>query len=562
MENNKTQNTTSSDLRRKIILITLPILVVIIIFISIKLFVIDKDIYASQMDLIADQIQLALVLFPKPIVITLMMTKKTGQTEKLDLLNIISLNTLYIPVLAQNRHIDSINIATSDGLEYMLRKDNNSWITRTSNPKQKNNFIFKRWKDNKTIIKKWSEKLIYTPLETLWYKGAIDTIGNNSIYWSKPYKLFSDKKDGISASLKWKFENKGLQYVMAINILLSDMKQMKKKLPITKNTHFFSLNSNGNVYDLSFFAKFSENTDLLNNNKNIIYDNNIIEKAITHWKKIKQENNNLDKGAKEETNSIVAEFTNEYKNKNEEEEASFSFQDNNLTWWADFKPFYIGDLKYHACVIIPENELIPEAAKQQQLIMAIMAGVTAVGILLTILFFRHSNIVKEKNRFTRKNLYSSEEKLLSLIDNGEDGESEFKSTMRWNLKSNKLGKEIELAWLKTVVAFLNSNGGILLIGVEDDGKIVGMEADNFQNDDKCLLHFNNLVKQHIGLEFSRFIHFEIKRVFGQQIFIVECIKSTDPVFLKNSKDESFYVRSGPSSIKLSISEALKYINKS
>jgi predicted HTH transcriptional regulator len=126
-------------------------------------------------------------------------------------------------------------------------------------------------------------------------------------------------------------------------------------------------------------------------------------------------------------------------------------------------------------------------------------------------------------------------------------------------KIDKAGKEIERAWLKTVAADLNTDGGMLLIGVKDDGTIGGIEADRFQNDDKCLLHFNNLISQHIGLEFSTFIHFEIRPVDDKKILIVECAASLEPVFLKNQKNEAFYIRSGPSSQDLPMSKVLKYL---
>jgi hypothetical protein len=63
----------------------------------------------------------------------------------------------------------------------------------------------------------------------------------------------------------------------------------------------------------------------------------------------------------------------------------------------------------------------------------------------------------------------------------------------------------DLAWLKAVVGFMNSDGGILLIGVSDDGEILGLDADNFANEDKCRLHFKNLINTYIGVEFTRFI---------------------------------------------------------
>ena len=65
-----------------------------------------------------------------------------------------------------------------------------------------------------------------------------------------------------------------------------------------------------------------------------------------------------------------------------------------------------------------------------------------------------------------------------LIKRGESKTLEFKSTLRWNLKENRQDdKFITHAVLKTVAAFLNTDGGDLLIGVADDGAIVGIEAD-------------------------------------------------------------------------------------
>ena len=93
----------------------------------------------------------------------------------------------------------------------------------------------------------------------------------------------------------------------------------------------------------------------------------------------------------------------------------------------------------------------------------------------------------------------------SLINKGESDRVEFKSTLRWNLKKERSEKGIEKAWLKSLVAFLNTDGGVLLVGVGDDGDILGTAADQFDNDDKYLLHVNNCIQQHIGLECNSFI---------------------------------------------------------
>ena len=152
------------------------------------------------------------------------------------------------------------------------------------------------------------------------------------------------------------------------------------------------------------------------------------------------------------------------------------------------------------------------------------------------------------------------EKLQSLIDAGENDRFELKSTLRWNLKSNKPDKEIENAWLKTIIAFLNTYGGLLLVGVEDDGNVLGLEPDKFPNADRYLLHVNNLIRERIGMGVTQFIKFGLKQLDGKEILCIQCSPSSEPAFLKNKKDEDFYIRVGPGSRKLTSRETLIYIN--
>jgi len=153
---------------------------------------------------------------------------------------------------------------------------------------------------------------------------------------------------------------------------------------------------------------------------------------------------------------------------------------------------------------------------------------------------------------------SSEEK---LIKEGENAKLEFKSTLRWNLHADRADKAIEHSVLKTVVAYLNSEGGTLLIGVEDDGAILGTEIDQFENDDKYLLHFGNLVNDKIGKQFTDQIRWNLRDIQGKKILRVDCSPSSTAVFLKAKKGEEFYIRSGPASVQLSTSEVLEYSKK-
>lgn len=149
-----------------------------------------------------------------------------------------------------------------------------------------------------------------------------------------------------------------------------------------------------------------------------------------------------------------------------------------------------------------------------------------------------------------------------LINQGENDKVEFKSTLRWDIRQSKKNPAIEHAALKTAAAFLNSDGGDLLIGVADDGSIVGVEQDNFPNDDKFLLHFWMLVKTSMGKDVSPYIITTLEKFDGKTVCRVHCNRSPKPVFLRQSGfDEMFYIRIGPSSGALDISEALKYIGE-
>ncbi|MBN1116012.1 MAG: putative DNA binding domain-containing protein [Bacteroidales bacterium] len=149
-----------------------------------------------------------------------------------------------------------------------------------------------------------------------------------------------------------------------------------------------------------------------------------------------------------------------------------------------------------------------------------------------------------------------------IIARGEDGRTEFKSTLRWDLYQSKKSPAIEHASLKSICAFLNSEGGDLLIGVRDDGSIEGIETDQFPNEDKFLLHLWMLIKTCMGQEVVEWVKTSLQKIGGRTVCRVHCQKAKKPVFLNQKGfDEAFYVRVGPSSGSLDISAALKYIKE-
>lgn len=148
---------------------------------------------------------------------------------------------------------------------------------------------------------------------------------------------------------------------------------------------------------------------------------------------------------------------------------------------------------------------------------------------------------------------------LAIIRKGETRFVEFKTSLRWNIRTEQPDPKIEKSSLKTIAAFMNSEGGTLYVGVQDNGNILGIQEDHFPSDDKFLLHFTNLFSEKIGKEFIKYIDPQIVEVEGRNIFKVACKRSDEPVFYKdlNAQDE-FFVRHGPSSIPLSMREFMNY----
>jgi hypothetical protein len=155
----------------------------------------------------------------------------------------------------------------------------------------------------------------------------------------------------------------------------------------------------------------------------------------------------------------------------------------------------------------------------------------------------------------------SPEYIIDLIKKGESEQLEFKSTLRTNLHTKQPDKKIEHAILKNIAAFLNTEGGTLLVGVSDDGTISGIEKDGFKNNDRFYQHFTNLIKDHIGNEYLPFIKSVIIPIDSMNLLKIDCGSSNKVVFLKMDNAEEFYVRTGPASVKLDGSKLIGYVDK-
>jgi len=171
------------------------------------------------------------------------------------------------------------------------------------------------------------------------------------------------------------------------------------------------------------------------------------------------------------------------------------------------------------------------------------------------------NALKNRIEFTNtEKIEDTELKELILI--GENEKLEMKSTLRYDLRQNIVNKNLEYVIAKTVSAFLNSEGGILIIGVDDNGNALGLEKDieTFakKDVDGFELHLRNIIKKHLGSNFEKHLKITFPTIDEKTICKVKILKSGKPVFANFEGKDSFYVRNGNSSIPKNREEQSEY----
>jgi len=152
---------------------------------------------------------------------------------------------------------------------------------------------------------------------------------------------------------------------------------------------------------------------------------------------------------------------------------------------------------------------------------------------------------------------------IEIINNGENDKTEFKSSMRWSYKASMPDKKLEEIIAKSIVSMLNTEGGILFVGVDDNKEVIGIEQDikaiGKKEEDGYLLHLRNVIENYIGNSLWHNIHYKIVTIKEKRVCIVDIGKSNRPVFLKINNEEKFVIRTMNASKLLSISESLEYI---
>ena len=153
----------------------------------------------------------------------------------------------------------------------------------------------------------------------------------------------------------------------------------------------------------------------------------------------------------------------------------------------------------------------------------------------------------------------------ALIAGGEGERLEFKSSLRWDHREERVNRALEAVVVKTIAGFLNAAGGTLLIGVDDAGATVGLTADyrslKKPDRDGFELHLQQIIGRDLGEAVSAsFLTVNFHEIDGQDICQVTVDPSDHPIYVEHQNEALFYVRVGNGTRALPVDEVVKYVH--
>lgn len=518
-----------SRLRRDLILLVLATVAVLVGVNALLFDGLRRDLaesrIASATALVRDEVRNLL----GPVEQQLLIARDGLRTAGLTPADRLALDQRLVPILTHMPQIAGAVYAADSGAEWFLRRDGNDWLVRERAPGDVDRARVTRLGPTGEPLETRDESLAYDPRTRPWYRIAQTAVAGQPA-WTAPYVFSTLGDPGISASVAW--QEAGQTRVLALDVTLERITRAIAGLDLGGEGRGFLFRGDGGVFsplpehgagtshsgDEGFFSAEARLGGSLH------FD------AVSAWA-----------AAGRPTDRLVR------------------FQSGGQGWWGGFLPL---SGEAHAAwvgVTIPVSATAGVLQGRWQVVVLTALTILGLGLWMAQAMVRKYS--RQLRDLPKLNIDRADPDadLYRLLARGEGTHLEFKSTLRTNLRTGKPGKEIELAWLKGVAAFLNTEGGILLLGVADDGTLVGLGADGFDSEDKCRLHLRHLLNHHLGPEHARLVRLALYTLEGQQVGALECERAETPTFLRNGATESFLIRSGPSNLELSVSQALQYV---
>ena len=156
-------------------------------------------------------------------------------------------------------------------------------------------------------------------------------------------------------------------------------------------------------------------------------------------------------------------------------------------------------------------------------------------------------------------------RISTLLADGEGHRTEFKSSLRYDYAKSRVNKELTKVVVRTVAAFMNSEGGTLVIGVADDRTVLGLDTDlgtlSKKTHDGFELALRSALASYLGAEIDTQVSVDFAVISDKVVAVVSCPKHSGPVYFRDSDKREFLVRSGNLTRSLDVAATVAYVDQ-
>jgi len=285
--------------------------------------------------------------------------RSRGGSQPADTASVESLNQRFVPLLERLGQISSMMIADTAGEEYLLLRRKDHWLNRiTEADLWGGESFWMRREANGTHTETYWKEIDYDPRQRPWFRGALEAPPGAGVHWTEPYKFFTTKDPGITASLRWRDPGEpGVSRVVAFDVLLIDISRFTTALEVSEHGKVLVLTEDGAVAGLPRDERFVSRDDLRAHVLSPITELGLPElgDAVRVWNERELEPGSI-----------------------------FSFESGGQTWWAGVRLFPLGDRSFRIAVVAPQRDFLAGIIQQRNIVVAVTAGALVVAFFIAM----------------------------------------------------------------------------------------------------------------------------------------------------------------------------------
>ena len=453
---------------------------------------------------------------------------KGEYSEPFKIRDSIVARTYFLTLLQQNTTLNSIGYFQGNK-KLVARRKGNSYIVVIDSSAEFGVVKWQRYENGK-MISSWFESIEESVYNTPWYKDLSNH--QNELKWYLIDRVNLDDPEDDH------------EFLYAAYSYLIDGSQSAIILEYSKNQLFKEFGITWGKINPRLSFKNSAGKELHINSDNRIKSIDSLEVPV-------------------EIDSLQLNIDRHFKNFKDVPKGTFNFKYKNQTYWNSFNRLSQESGIQYYLYTIPDSQLNQNSGS--------LFGDYDIFIGIALLILGSILLLIRKRFFYRPNRIKIPS-VEDILKQEENRYLEFKSSLRWDYRQEKVNPELEKVIMKTIAAFGNTDGGILLIGVDDDKNILGLDNDfktlKKTDADYYEVHLRNIMHKLMGVKYvSKYIRTEFETLDNQRVICkIKVISANEPLYLKyanknGQQEEKFYVRSGNSSHEIkSIAEINDYIN--